>query len=121
MIGVGSSRSAWSVLSWRSLGSVLSAASVGSALSCGSALSVGSLASVGSAGSILSIGSSGSILSIGTAGRGASRRAGGSMPAPCAINALLAAAGLPRLTVGLRKELGTWVVAHEHHSVIDMS
>ena len=107
-----SSRSAWSVLSWRSLGSALSAASVGSALSFGSALSVGSLASVGSAGSILSIGSAGSILSIGSAGsilsigssgsiltigasgRGASRRASGSLPAARAIGGVLAVAGL---------------------------
>jgi uncharacterized protein (TIGR02246 family) len=26
-----------------------------------------------------------------------------------------------RLTVGLRRELGTWVVAHEHHSFTDRS
>jgi uncharacterized protein (TIGR02246 family) len=26
-----------------------------------------------------------------------------------------------RLTIGLRKELGTWVVAHEHHSFTDRS
>jgi hypothetical protein len=40
VVGVRSSRSAWSVLSWCSLGSALSVASVGSALSFGSALSV---------------------------------------------------------------------------------
>ena len=113
VVGVRSSRSEWSVLSWRSLGSVLSAASVGSALSFGSVLSVGSLASAGSAGSVLSIGSSGSILSIGSSGSilsigstgsilsigdagGPHRRgaAGDSLPAARALGAALAVAGL---------------------------